>query len=49
MGIFEKVRVQGFRRLNDMDLKLKPLNLAEWLHEYSLDELWRIGKIGGRP
>jgi predicted ATPase len=25
------------------------LNLDEWLQEYSLDELWRMGRMGGRP
>jgi predicted ATPase len=24
------------------------LNLGEWLKEYSLDELWRNGRIGAR-
>jgi predicted ATPase len=28
MSIFEKIHVQGFRRLHDVDLKLKPLNVA---------------------
>ena len=28
MNIFEKIRVQGFRRLYDVDLKLKPLNVV---------------------
>ena len=27
MNIFEKIHVQGFRRLNDIDLKMKPLNV----------------------
>lgn len=27
MSIFENIRVQGFRRLHDVDLKLKPLNV----------------------
>jgi predicted ATP-dependent endonuclease of OLD family len=27
MSIFEKIRVQGFRRLYDVDLKLKPPNV----------------------
>lgn len=25
------------------------LDLERWLHEYSLDELWRMGRLGGRP
>jgi predicted ATPase len=25
------------------------LNLTDWLEEYSLDELWRMGTLGGRP
>jgi predicted ATPase len=25
------------------------LNLKDWLQEYTLDELWRIGTLGGRP
>lgn len=25
------------------------LDLDSWLHEYSLDEIWRMGQIGGRP
>ena len=24
------------------------MNLGEWLKDYSLDELWRMGEIGGR-
>lgn len=28
MNIFERIRVQGFRRLHDVDLKLKPLNVV---------------------
>ncbi len=28
MNIFEKIHVQGFRRLYDVDLKLKPLNVV---------------------
>ena len=24
------------------------LDLDEWLEEYSLDEVWRMGRIGGR-
>ncbi len=28
MNIFEKIHVQGFRRLHDVDLKLKPLNVV---------------------
>jgi predicted ATPase len=24
------------------------MNLEEWLKEYSLDEVWRMGRIGGR-
>src|SRR6266481_6363348 len=28
MDIFESIRVQGFRRLHDVDLKLKPLNVV---------------------
>ncbi len=27
MNIFERIRVQGFRRLHDVDLKLRPLNV----------------------
>jgi predicted ATPase len=25
------------------------LDLAHWLEDYSLDELWRMGIMGGRP
>lgn len=25
------------------------LDLEEWLNEYSLDEVWRMGRMGGRP
>lgn len=25
------------------------LELGDWLEDYSLDELWRMGRIGGRP
>ena len=28
MSIFEKIHVQGFRRLHNLDLKLKPLNVV---------------------
>ena len=28
MNIFEKIHVQGFRRLHDLDLRLKPLNVV---------------------
>jgi hypothetical protein len=24
------------------------LDLAHWLEEYSLDEVWRMGRMGGR-
>jgi hypothetical protein len=25
------------------------LDLEEWLTEYSLDQLWSMGRLGGRP
>jgi hypothetical protein len=25
------------------------LDLDKWLEEYTLDEVWRMGRIGGRP
>jgi predicted ATPase len=25
------------------------LDLDKWLEEYTLDEVWRMGQIGGRP
>jgi predicted ATPase len=25
------------------------LDLGEWLHKYTLDELWLMGELGGRP
>ena len=28
MSLFEKIHIQGFRRLHDVDLKLKPLNVV---------------------
>ena len=103
MNIFESIRVQGFRRLHDVELKLRPellsvlavclreastrtqlivathanrlvrflqpsevvtldmedgvttatraedLDLEEWLKEYTLDEVWQHGRMGGRP
>ncbi len=24
------------------------MNLEEWLEDYSLDEVWRMGRMGGR-
>ncbi len=38
--------------LEDGEATLTPgnkLDLERWLHEYSLDELWRMGRLGGRP
>lgn len=38
--------------LEEGEAKLTPgnkLDLERWLHEYSLDELWRMGRLGGRP
>ncbi len=69
MRIFERIRVQGFRRLHDVHLKLKPLNLVtidinehgaaratradeldleSWLEDYTLDQVWQMGRMGAR-
>ena len=36
--------VSGFNRADD-----PALNLKEWLDKYTLDQLWLMGELGGRP
>ena len=38
-------REEGRTRLTWADA----LDLGEWLHKYTLDELWLMGELGGRP
>jgi hypothetical protein len=38
-------RVEGGTELTRLD----PAQLAEWLEEYSLGQLWEKNELGGRP
>ncbi|MDB9458354.1 hypothetical protein PN480_14540 [Dolichospermum circinale CS-1225] len=44
MNSFERITIEGYRRLFG-----DSFNLEHWLEEYSLDQVWAMNLMGGRP